>query len=164
MAIIGKQRTRSTRLLEAPYVCVDSPLSLLIRLYYDKDQQAACGLTRPKSTKYGREICYGNNLLSRDEFNDPPLFTDVYDACHQPDFVYPWFGTRPWYRPMDAPGNSVPLVEYSQWTYPPDATTRKMFRLPYVDISKMQCTPSVSQSHSLASMVDIFIQSLLLSL
>lgn len=60
-----------------------------------------------------------------------------FDKC-APNFEYPWF--RELLRSASSTGPYDEPV--TPWHNPPDSLTRRMFRLPVVDLSKLTCTPS----------------------
>jgi hypothetical protein len=75
-------------------------------------------------------------------------FFPEFNQC-APDFEYPWFSELlsagygwPRVNPFDKP--------VTPWHNPPDSLTRRMFRLPVVDLSQLTCTPSpfINAGHS----------------
>lgn len=70
-------------------------------------------------------------------------FGEAFKSCAR-HFTYPWFPSL-YYRERDRSTlqSSGPFNKrVTSWHDPPDATTHRMFRLPVVDISQIQCTPS----------------------
>lgn len=78
-------------------------------------------------------------------FDETANSPQEYSTC-SPGFMFPWFGTttatyRPWIYQNNVPRHGAP-VPVPGWTPPSDGRTRRLFRLPVADITKMVCTPS----------------------
>lgn len=72
---------------------------------------------------------------------DDDLFSSNYD-CFQPGFVYPWFPRMAFKDTYDIPPpNDKNLQDSPFFLKPSDSMTRRMFRLPVLDISRLSCTP-----------------------
>ena len=112
-----------------------SPLTYQVeaRKYGGLFLEGMCGLATPAGTS-----CFD------------PRDTSVpqdYSQC-SPQFLYPWFGGKtatyvPWAsRGYHEGAFPQPAEPVAGWTPPADSETRRLFRLPVADISKMLCTPS----------------------
>lgn len=101
----------------------------------------------------GNPVCSGNTCFGwLYGYGGPTSLEGLTNACTcdtfhpqfydcAPRFEYPWFS-----KLLTAPGMGGPFIEdvnvSAIYHNPPDSLTRRMFRLPVVDLSKSQCSAS----------------------
>ena len=100
------------------------------------NQEGSCTLATPAGN-----LCFEIDYTGQPSSGSP----QQYQEC-SPGFLYPWFGKtkatyRPWVRKNNKPAYGDPTT-VPGWTIPTDSQSRRMFRLPVADITKMQCSPS----------------------
>jgi len=101
--------------------------------HFVENSEGFCGLSTPEN-----QVCFDSA-----DSKSP----SAYGAC-SPQFVYPWFGNetatyKPWKFGSDFRKNDLgPAELVPGWTVPNDSATRRLFRLPVADISRMVCSPS----------------------
>lgn len=111
-----------------------------VRKYY---KFGACGLAMTELNQYDLSICtgtfiYNGRFLDKIENADPLFYLDMRQNCsHQ--FSFPWFNSAIYKTDEQVPS---PYQNFPGYAFPSDSKTRRMFRLPVLDINDIQCTPS----------------------